>query len=463
MAQKGRLKIKPVLIAINIFVLLIIISFYGIRMYKYYKSENEVINNVGETTFLSILKNKESLVDLSTGLVYDEKTNTYSYKGKTKDNYVYYSGVLFRIVGIDTAKNIKLVSDKSMTLMYSGLNKGYKESYIYKWLNKSNDIEHSGVFDNILYNKENLLTNTISCEDIVDDLTSIKCGSKNSDETYSLLTLYDYATAGLNESYLNNGESFYLMTYGENNNNYYVTSTGEIGTDTVSTKIHGVRVVISIKSDIKLVAGTGLESDPYIIEKHDIKTLDDAYIGSNVMFSNLSWKIVEKSTDGIKVVLNDALRDESGYITKSFGGSSNKYSTSKNTVGNYLNNTFYNSLENKEYIVKSNWYNGTNTIADLDYMSKYSSNINTNVGMLALSELFVSEIPNTLTMTPGIGLNNIITVINDSNNAFGDSISKEYNVRPSIYLKSGLTIYEGNGSTKEPYSINSNTEISGEE
>ena len=43
MAQKGRLKIKPVLIAINIFVLLIIISFYGIRMYKYYKSENEVM------------------------------------------------------------------------------------------------------------------------------------------------------------------------------------------------------------------------------------------------------------------------------------------------------------------------------------------------------------------------------------------------------------------------------------
>jgi hypothetical protein len=321
MTQKGRLKIKPVLITINVFVLLIIISFYGIRMYKYYKLENEVIKNVGETTFLSILKNKESLVDLSTGLVYDEKTNTYSYKGLTKDNYVYYSGVLFRIVGIDTAKNIKLVSDKSMTLMYSGLDKGYKESYIYKWLNKSEDAEHSGVFDDILYNKGNLLTNTITCGDIVDDLTSIKCGSKNSDEKYSLLTLYDYATAGLNESYLNNGESFYLMTYGENNNNYYVTSTGEIGTDVVSTKIHGVRVVLSIKSDIKLVAGTGTERDPYIIEKHDIKTLDDAYIGSNVTFSNLSWKIVEKNTDGIKVVLNDALKDDSGYISKSFGSS----------------------------------------------------------------------------------------------------------------------------------------------
>jgi len=347
--------------------------------------------------------------------------------------------------------------------MYSGLDKGYKESYIYKWLNKSEDAEHSGVFDDILYNKGNLLTNTITCGDIVDDLTSIKCGSKNSDEKYSLLTLYDYATAGLNESYLNNGESFYLMTYGENNNNYYVTSTGEIGTDAVSTKIHGVRVVLSIKSDIKLVAGTGTESDPYIIEKHDIKTLDDAYIGSNVTFSNLSWKIVEKNTDGIKVVLNDALKDDSGYISKSFGSSSNKYSTSKNTVGNYLNNTFYDSLENKDYIIKSNWYNGTNTIADLDYMSKYSSNVNTNVGMLTLSELFVGEIPNTLTMTPGIGLNNIITVINDSKNAFGDSISTKYNVRPSIYLKSGLTIYEGNGSTKEPYIINNTAEISGEE
>jgi hypothetical protein len=83
--------------------------------------------------------------------------------------------------------------------------------------------------------------------------------------------------------------------------------------------------------------------------------------------------------------------------------------------------------------------------------------------MLTLSEMFVSEIPNTLTMTPGIGLNNIITVINESNNAFGDSISTKYNIRPSIYLKSGITIYDGNGSIKNPYIINNSSETSEEE
>lgn len=460
MNNKGRLKISSVLIAVNIVVLLVIVSFYGIRMYNAYKRENAVVNNEGETTFLSILKNKQSLVDLSQGLVFDEKTNTYSYKGKTEENYLYYSGIMFRIVGIDTAGNIKLVSNDNLTLMYSGLDKGFHDSYIYKWLYNNEEIEHSGVFEKLLYNSDELLLNNIICNDVISDLSSVECSEKNSEELFSLLSLYDYVTAGANESYLNNGESYYLNTFNDKSQNYYVSSTGEVGIDAVSTKIHGIRVVISLKSSIKLNSGSGTKSDPYRIESHSAKKLDDVYIGSIITFSKMNYIVVDKTDSTVKVVMEDTIKDGEDNLSKAFGGSSNKYSVSKNTVGAYLNDTFYNSLENKEYIVNSAWYNGANSMSNLDYEFKYNSSINANIGMLSLSELFVGDVANTLTISPGLESSNIIMTINDTCNVFGDSISTAYNIRPAFYLKNDLNISNGDGTSNNPFSITSESEIS---
>ena len=100
MATKKVLKITPILIALNILVLLVIIGFYTFRLIKYYLIENG--NKYDENTFLvDVIKKKQSFLDDTKGLVLNEETGVFTYKGDVDDNYVSYSGLLYRILNID--------------------------------------------------------------------------------------------------------------------------------------------------------------------------------------------------------------------------------------------------------------------------------------------------------------------------------------------------------------------------
>ena len=218
---RRRLKITPVLVTLNVLVLLLIVAFYGTRMIKYYLKENGKSNDKDNTVLLvdTVLK-KQSYVDLTKGLIFDEEKNEYRYLGEVDDNYLEYSGILYRIIGIDKEKNIKVISDKSVTMMYSGLEKGYDDSYVSKWLN---DTEKSK-FTKELYGLD-LLTNSFRCEDKVDDMTKITCENLNMSNKVTILSLYDYYNAGGKSSFLNNGETYYLSTTDSSNGTYFITET----------------------------------------------------------------------------------------------------------------------------------------------------------------------------------------------------------------------------------------------
>ena len=159
MSRGRRLKITPVLIALNILVIAVIVIFYGTRFIFYYNKFNGKKTSDGTVTLANEIIKKQSYVDLTTGLVFDEENNIYRYKGNVDDNYIEYSGILYRVIGIDNENNVKAVSDNVVTLMYSGLEKGFSKSYVNKWLNKS-DVEHSGIYKNTMYGSEEYLSYT---------------------------------------------------------------------------------------------------------------------------------------------------------------------------------------------------------------------------------------------------------------------------------------------------------------
>jgi len=452
MFKLKRINLRSLVVTLNILVLLIIIIFYLSRMVYFYKKENDVVKNTGNVTFHSILVNKQSLVDFSKGLIFDEKNNSYVFKGLVEDNYIKYSGILFRIMGIDSSGNLKLVSDDSLTIMYSGLNKGFESSFINSWLNTNEEVENSGYFERNFNDKNSYIVNTNTCNDVISDLTNVTCDEQTYDDGFSIMSLYDYINAGAKESYLNNGKDFYLRTLNDKNNNYYVASTGEIGTDTTTTKVRGVRVVFSIKSNIKLLSGNGTINNPYVVEENNPKVLTDLNIADTLLYSNMNWKVVERNEENIKVVLVDKIKTDEEYKIIKFGGNNSVYVVDNN-IGKYLNNEFYNSLENKEYIVDGKWFTGSNSLSNLDYKAKYTSSVDAKVGILGFSDLFVNELSNIFTLTRGIEASNLIMVINKDGHAYADYISKEYNIRPSIYLNGKLEIESGKGYANNPYKI----------
>ena len=450
---RRRLKITPVLVTLNVLVLLLIVAFYGTRMIKYYLKENGKSNDKDNTVLLvdTVLK-KQSYVDLTKGLIFDEEKNEYRYLGEVDDNYLEYSGILYRIIGIDKEKNIKVISDKSVTMMYSGLEKGYDKSYVNKWLNYDKDVSGSGVYENNIKESVNYLSSTYYCEDIIDDIKNITCDKNTTNYKITLLSLYDYYKAGGKSSFLNNGETFYLGTLNKDNHNYYITSDGEVSINEISTRTYAVRPVITIISSSVLLSGKGTKDDPYKILEIKPSTLEDTTINTYVSFSNQVFKVIDNSTDATKVALNGVIKENDIDVVKSFGGKNNKYSNSKNTVGYYLNNTYLKTLDSKN-IIKSNWYIGALSLDNLDYSNEKNTKINLSVGMLSLGDMFVGDINNVLTLSRGIESDQIINVINKEGNFYGDFITSKYNVRPALYLNNELKITGGNGTFDAPYEL----------
>lgn len=450
---RRRLKITPVLVTLNVLVLLLIVAFYGTRMIKYYLKENGKSNDKDNTVLLvdTVLK-KQSYVDLTKGLIFDEEKNEYRYLGEVDDNYLEYSGILYRIIGIDKEKNIKVISDKSVTMMYSGLEKGYDKSYVNKWLNYDKDVSGSGVYENNIKESVNYLSSTYYCEDIIDDIKNITCDKNTTNYKISLLSLYDYYKAGGKSSFLNNGDTFYLGTLNKDNHNYYITSDGEVSINEISTRTYAVRPVITIISSSVLLSGKGTKDDPYKILEIKPSTLEEATINTYVSFSNQVFKVIDNSTDATKVALNGVIKENDIDVVKSFGGKNNKYSNSKNTVGYYLNNTYLKTLDSKN-IIKSNWYIGALSLDNLDYSNEKNTKINLSVGMLSLGDMFVGDINNVFTLSRGIESDQIINVINEDGNFYGDFITSKYNVRPSLYLNNELKITGGNGTFDAPYEL----------
>lgn len=450
---RRRLKIMPVLVTLNVLVLLLIVAFYGTRMIKYYLKENGKSNDKDNIVLLvdTVLK-KQSYVDLTKGLIFDEEKNEYRYLGEVDDNYLEYSGIVYRIIGIDKDKNIKVISDKSVTMMYSGLEKGYDKSYVNKWLNYDKDVSGSGVYENNIKESVNYLSSTYYCEDIIDDIKNITCDKNTTNYKITLLSLYDYYKAGGKSSFLNNGETFYLGTLNKDNHNYYITSDGEVSINEISTRTYAVRPVITIISSSVLLSGKGTKDDPYKILEIKPSTLEDTTINTYVSFSNQVFKVIDNSTDATKVALNGVIKENDIDVVKSFGGKNNKYSNSKNTVGYYLNNTYLKTLDSKN-IIKSNWYIGALSLDNLDYSNEKNTKVNLSVGMLSLGDMFVGDINNVLTLSRGIESDQIINVINKEGNFYGDFITSKYNVRPALYLNNELKITGGNGTFDAPYEL----------
>lgn len=453
---KRRLKIRPVLITLNVSLLIIIALFYTFRLVKYYLKENGHKDADTTTLLVDELIKKQSYVDQTKGLVHDKDASIYRYIGKVEDNYLEYSGILFRIVGIDKDNNIKAISDSNLTLMYSGLEKGFDKSYVYKWLNKS-DEKYSGVFENNMDSTDKYLTNTYLCDDVVNDLKNINCEKNNNALKITLLSLYDYASAGGKESYLNNGESYYLSTIDDKNNNYFINTTGDVGLNKITTKIYGVRPVITIKNDAALMHGDGSKTSPYAVIEKTVSKLSDVYVSKYINYSGSTYRIISTG-ENVKVALSDNIKDGNKYLEKTFGGKNNIYSTTKKTIGEYLNNTYYKSIKNNDLIVKSSYGIGSNTLDNLDYTAVYSKTNTFNIGMLTLGDMFISDTKNVLTMNRGIESSMIINVINKDGNVFGDLIASKYEVRPTMYLKGNINIVSGDGSIDSPYELGVNNE-----
>lgn len=431
-----RIKVTNVLVFINIIVIIVIMSFYLTRMVKFYLKENKEVTIKNQISLFEYIKSKESYVNLTNGLVYDEDSKLYIYKGNVENNYIKYSGILYRILSTDPENNIRIVTDKSVTLLYPGLNRGFKDSYINKWLNIDKEGNY-GVYEKNMYSAS-LLNNTFTCEDEINDIEEITCNEYNNAYKINLLSLHDYNIALGEDGFLNNSENYVLNTTSKDGI-YYVDKTGEIGVDS-APKAMGIRPVITINGEAILIEGDGSKDFPYIVESHSIYKLKDAYVGEYVLINKELFKIINIEDGKILIASNNLVKDENNESVKV---------TYKN-IDKELTNI--SSTLKEDFILNGEFYIGKYTYKSQDYSLRFSDKKESKVGLLSLGDLFINDVNDTWLYNKPYE-NDLYFSIDNNGNVYKDLSTSVHGIRYAFYVDSNTNISKGEGTEESPYEL----------
>lgn len=447
-----------IFIAISIVSLASLFIIYGYRFIHYYRLEANIVDDTEISEPISIynhlltyLPEDDILIQKENGLIKNED-NTYYFKGQVENNFVYYSGRLWRIIKTTKDKNIVLISEEIQTLMPYGEDIEYQNSYLYNYLN---NIDEYSLFYKTLNNTD-ILVNTQYCEDTVTSTENVTCEATKSDYQITLLNLKDYLNSGANKGYLNTNSYFWLMDFNQNNELYYVFDKGGINTTSEYKTIHhGVRPVITIDGTLLLTSGDGTKGNPYSLDEYEDYKLINVGVGEYLEYNNNLWRIISKQDKSVKAIMEGYIKENDQEIEKIFSTKNNTFDINdKNNIAYYLNNDYYNSLNNKEYLVKGPFYTGKYTTDTHDYKLVYKEKINAYIGLPQVGDLYINTYNNTLTsLAITDHMNNILYIINENNSLYTSKINEKEKIRPVINLDGNLIALSGEGTKESPYII----------
>lgn len=437
-------KVKKLLIILNIILIFGILEFYICRLIHFYRIENPKVNSdISLADYITLDKN----IAVSGSGLY-QKDDKYVFIGNDVNNYLYYSGILWRIIEIND-DSIKLITDDIQTSIFWGHNLDYSNSYIRKWLNLDANTSYTGIFFQNLNNPELYLNKNDFCYGKVLD-ARYNCEKKQNDYI-GLLTINEYERARGKDSYLNINSYFWTINTSDDNI-WYVLDTGELNDNAFTEQnyySYGVRPVINLKKDINFISGDGSLDYPYIIDKNYSNLLSSKRVGGYINYSGYKFRIIENDKSNVKVALDGFITVNGENLSLNFSDYNPDFNI-YDGIGFYLNNDFYNSLTNKDYIVNSKWYNG---IYINDYTSVYNSYVDANVGLLKVGDFYINDYQNYYLLNR----NNIedLTVykVVEGNKLYADLINTGAFVRPALVLRGDVIVISGDGTKNNPYII----------
>lgn len=426
--KKKLRKCEKLFILINVLIIFGIIGYYAYRTVHYYKLSHEVVENI-------TLKEKVAAFDKLTfqndGLY--ENNGYYYFKGNDVDNYVYYSGRMFRIIDIDK-DNVRLIEDDSNTNLVWGVDTNFSDSIVNNWLKK---------YVETLKDYEVYLEESNWCNDKI-KLDNYEC--KELINGYvGLLSTKDYLQAGGKNSYLNNKTYFWTINQDGDGKTFYVNDEGSINNISSNDNnyySYGVRPVITLKSDVMYISGAGTLDEPYIIEEEiGFAILKDNSVGSYVLYNNQKFRILKIEDDGVLLILDGVLDINKGY---------------KDAI-KYLNNDYLKTF-NKDDLVKINY-----GVSEYNYENKYNylvdkkSESNYCV-MPQIGDMFLNDYANYWLMNISDSKLGLYYTLDENKFFFGDLTGNSHPIRPIIKLKGDIVVESGKGSIDEPLLIGETNE-----
>lgn len=421
------MRFKKIFIAISIIFILGVGSYYIYRLVHYYRLENVRDESKQNSTdyFNNKLESTISLIDTTGGLYIND--NEYAYKYAAKENYLWYSGHLWRIMKINKDKTMDIILENNLSLVHASYeNNEYLEAYLTEFYEK---LDHE------------MLVPLQYCYDQITDLNNITCKEKF-DANIALLDISTYNYLGGIRSFLNNKSNFWLINKNEDGLFYYVNSKGELGvSDSLAL---GIRPIVRLKDKLELVSGSGTINNPYIIKENKKTQISEANIGEYVSFNDSKWRIASKNENSISLKSIECLKENGNCQKMTFGS---KILFEKSNVNSYLNETYYNSIVNKDFLVRDKFYTGL--YESHNYKNLLTNEFNAYVGIPKIADYYIDQdISSFLITNDGFEM---IYTINEDGNYYLNLTNIEAYLYPIINLDKTLKISSGSGMINDPY------------
>ena len=419
------------------------------------------------------------LADSSNNINTDDLDQTFI-TGSNPNNYIWYSGKLWRAVSIDPVDNsVKLVTQYNISaISYDDNSSAFEGSNIEMWLN---DTTVDGFLGNLRNPDKFIKMDNKWNASMMTDTSKPPSESEGGiivEDSVGLLNVYEYNMSGARDGYLNNSLYWWTITANNSSANYIVNYDGSIGTSGV-TNAYGIRPVVNLKPDIKIVAGDGTEDSPYRLMGDNDNNLEGVklntrYSGEYISFGtgvNNLYRIVSHETEGLtKITSSKPLRENGAFKRISFGDT--VYYSSANTIGSFLNGEYLNSgtylTEEQVNMIEDNttWYlgavaNGQNyrlaKYTDINMSSLTSNKIQAKVGLLRLGELMTGQFDKNSANGNGYWLLSprnmtIVYVVSDAGNINPTPVPV-HGIKPSLNLKSNIIITGGDGTLQNPFEL----------
>lgn len=421
--------------------------------YKVTYSATDSLNNTNEVVrTVKVVERLKNTVNKATN-----KAGVYT--GSNPNNYIYFSGMLFRIVDID-GDNVRIVAEQDVS------NVNY--TAIDEWLEY--------YYDHIADESKKFVVKNKYCDMKTNDndISNIdKCNSYTKEKEVSILSASDInqATVEGQSNWLRPNTVSWIRNEKDNKNAYtvrnvfYNTDARYMSFD--QNYNFGVRPVLTIKGFTLIEDGDGTKDNPYSIgDMESAKAgdkLNTRHSGEFVSYSGMLWRIIDIDSDNTtKVIANTTIYNDGVRVLTSYDTDSKTkiYNPKeRGNVGYFISNQAVQYFDTDYFVSKEV------EVPIYKNMIRYGKESTTKKYKVKISapnmyEMFSAFDYNSVTMKSYWLINSskakyTKALISDIGVVMYGPIydNAEYGVRPVGYLNKDCSIVSGAGTYEDPYII----------
>lgn len=362
--------------------------------------------------------------------------------GNAPDNYVYYSGKMWRIVSYnDNNKTVKLISDEVVTVLpFNDASSNFNNSNVDIWLNNT--------FLKTLRNPDYYLLNanwnysTVANSDM----------PSSSNVTQSRVGLLNYYEYDKSKEFLNSDYSWWLISKASESDNWYISNNNPVSAS-VNTYV-GIRPSIVLNPNITYAyGGEGTKDNPYrLVGESTALTgtlLNTRYAGEYVNFAGEPYRIINTTTNYTRLVKVNVIPSLNTVFDEIITPTYNQGTT----IGKLLNTEWYGNLpeeDSKKLVVGDFCVSLVTPTTKYSFTCDNSNILNIKVGIPKIGDMYTIG-SNQEYWTLSNSGTETLNVVDTSGNILSKNIKDTSYVRPVVNITNSAVIAGGTGTSSDPY------------